>query len=287
MSLNYKIYWIDDDEALPEALLEGLRINYGDALEFDYEIDGDGAKLERKLASEPIDLLVLDWNIDGDRNGLQLIEEMRSAGELTEVIFYSQDDDVKNQCQDVMGVHTCRKGEADDKIRSVIDRFRDRTKNVALMRGMIISEAIDLENRLTDLIIDLFGDKGDLFRARLLNKPLLDFGKKHGFVNGLLKDRISYLNETQNPDAEKIQRLEEMKSVFNQMMKEIVNQRNILAHSRKKFEGGVLVLSSLNSDPPIHFNDEWKNEIRANIKKHLTNLVAIREALVDEGLIVA
>lgn len=285
MSLNYKIYWIDDDDALPESLLEGLKINYEDAFSFDYEIDGDGANLRTKLASEPIDLLVLDWNINGDENGLQLIEALRASGELTEIIFYSQDESVKNHCQDLMGVHTCLKGEADEKIKSVVNRFRDRTKNVALMRGMIISEAIDLENRLTDLIIDLFGEKGDLFRARVLNKPLLDFGKKHAFVNGLLKDRISSLKATENADEDKIKHLVEMKDVFNQMMKEIINQRNILAHSKKSFEGGVLVLSSLNSDPPIHFNDEWKNDIRANIKKHLTNLVAIREALVEESLI--
>lgn len=287
MSLDYNIYWIDDDEDLPKSLLEGLEIHYDGALKFEYDIDGDGANLEKKLASEPIDLLILDWNIDGDRTGLQLINDLRSSGELTEVIFYSQDEKVKDQCKDIMGVHTCQKGEADGRIRTVIDRFRDRAKNVALMRGMIISEAIDLENRLTDLIVDLFGDKGELFKSRVLNKPLLDFGKKHGFINGLLKDRISSLRATENPDEEKVKQLVDMKEVFNQMMKEIVNQRNILAHSKKSFEDGVLVLSSLNNDPAIHFNDEWKNDIRANIKKHLGNLVAIREALVEESLIVA
>lgn len=285
MSLNYKIYWIDDDEDLPESLHEGLKIEFDGVFNFDVDIENDGENLEKKMASEPIDLLILDWNINGDRNGLELIDNLRSSGELTEIIFYSQDDAVKDQCTEIMGVHTCVKGEAGDKITSVIKRFHERTKNVAIMRGMIISEAIDLENKLTDIITALFGAKSDLFRDRILNKPILDFGKKHGFVSGLLKDKIAELNKAETPDADKIRRFTDCKEVFGKMMKEVVNQRNILAHSKKTFEDGVLVLASVNKDPPIRFTDDWKNEIRANIKKHLTNLVAIKEVLTEEGLI--
>ena len=285
MSLDYKIFWIDDDDDLPASIREQLEIEFDQIFEFDIEVEGDGRNLENKLASEPIDLLVLDWNIDGERNGLQLIDELRSSGELTEIIFYSQDDRVTENCKEIMGVHTCVKGEADEKIKSVINRFHERSKNVAIMRGMIISEAIDLENKLTEIISALFGTKSDLFRDRILNKPILDFGKKHGFVNGLLRDKLEELKAADMPDASKIARITAIKDVFNKMMKEVVNQRNILAHSKKKFEDGVLVLASINSDPPIHFTDAWKNEIRSNIKKHLTNLVAIKEVLTEEGLI--
>lgn len=124
-----------------------------------------------------------------------------------------------------------------------------------------------------------------LFKKRVLNKPLLDFGKKHGFVNGLLRDQLDELNADDIPNEHKIKRVTEIKEVFNKMMKEVVNQRNILAHSKKKIEDGVLVLESINNDPPIRFTDEWKNEIRLNIKKHLTNLAAIKELLEEEGLI--
>lgn len=285
MSLDYKIFWIDDDDDLPESLREHLEIEYDNVFNFDVEIEGDGENLERKLASEPIDLLILDWNINGDRDGRQLIDELRASGELTEIIFYSQDEKVTEICKEIMGVHTCVKGEADEKIKSVINRFHERSKNVAIMRGMVISEAIDLENKLTEIISALFGTKSDLFRDRILNKPILDFGKKHGFVNGLLRDKLEELRKANVPDAPKIERITAIKDVFNKMMKEVVNQRNILAHSKKKFEDGVLVLASLNNDPPIHFTDEWKNEIRANIKKHLTNLVAMQEVLTEEGLI--
>lgn len=286
MSLNYKIYWIDDDEDLPQSLREQLEIEFSDAFVFDVEIDGDGENLENKLASEPIDLLILDWNINGEKNGLQLVEELRASGELTEIIFYSQDADVIGQCRDLMGVHTCLKSDASDKIRLLINRFQERTKNVAIMRGMIISEAIDLENRLTDLIIALFGTKSDLFKDRILNKPILDFGKKHAFLSGVLKDKITELRKIDKPDAEKITNLEAIKSTLDCMLKEVVNQRNILAHSKKKFDNGVLVLASINKDPPIRFDDDWKNRSRSNIKKHLANLVDIKKALIDENMIV-
>jgi hypothetical protein len=262
MSLDYKIYWIDDDEDLPNSLREQLNIEYNDVFSFDVEIEGHGDNLQVKMAAEPIDLLILDWNINGDKDGLELIGDLQDSGELTEVIFYSQDPAVQEHCKNIMGVHTCTKGEASDKIHHVIKRFHDRTKNVSIMRGMVISEAIDLENRLTDIIMALFGDKSMLFRDRILNTPILDFGKKHAFVSGLLKDKISEFNNAADPDAEKIDRFKVIKSTFDEMMDDVVQQRNILAHSDKKFVDGVLVLASLNKKPPIYFNDAWKNKIR-------------------------
>ncbi len=285
MSLNYKIYWIDDDDDLPKSLEETIKLEFSDTFIFDIEFVYDGENLNQKIQSEPIDLLILDYNLNGSKDGLDLLKEFRSSGELTEIIFYSQDPKVYDLCKNIVGVHVCVKGDAADKINMVISRFRDRTQNIAIMRGMIISEAIDLENKLTEIILYLFGEKSDLFRARILNKPILDFGKKHAFLNGLLRDLIEDLKKADTPETNKIKHLEDIKGIFNGMMKEVVNQRNILAHSKKTFEDDVLVLSSLNNDPPIRFNDEWKNQIRANIKKHLSNLVEIRIALHNEGLI--
>lgn len=285
MSLDYKIYWIDDDADLPNSLKERLEIEYEDVFNFNIDIEGDGENLENKMASEPIDLLIIDWNINGDRNGLQLIDQLRASGELTEVIFYSQDSGVKDQCKDFIGVHTCTKGDASDKIIHVIERFRDRTQNIAIMRGMVISEAIDLENKLTDIITALFGNKSELFRSRILNTPILDFGKKHSFLCGVIKDKITDLKRAVTVEADKIRHFEEIKSTLDCMMKEVINQRNILAHSKKTIQDGVLVLASLNKGPSIRFDDAWKNQIRSNIKKHLTNLVAIENALIGEGMI--
>jgi hypothetical protein len=280
MSLEYKIFWIDDDDELPRALEEALNLEFDDHFDFDIEVEGDGSNLEAKLASEPIDLLVLDWNIGGEKSGLDLIRELRASGELTEIIFYSQDDGVQDACREFPGVHACTKVEADSKISALINRFLERSKNVAIMRGMIISEAIDLENRLTDIVIDLFGDRSELFRYRVMNKRIFDFGKKHTFLMGVLKDFIREQEESDEPDANLVARIRDKKNILREMNGEIINQRNILAHSKKRFEEGVLVLDGLNRDGGIRFDDDWKNQIRANIKKHLSNLREIRQELV-------
>lgn len=283
MSLSYRVYWIDDDTDFPASVLENLKIEFtDDELEFDISVELNGRNLEAVSRSEHLDFVILDYNLDG-KNGDVLLRDLRASGELTEVVFYSQDPDVHAKCEDLEGVHVCERNEAEDRISEVIRGFLARCKNVAVMRGMIISEAIDVENRLTELILDMFGDKAELFQTRILNKPFMDFGKKIFFVNGEVSDLISKENLKIRPDTQWINRLTVCKEVLKGLDKEIMQPRNILAHSKKSFEDGVITLAPLTKSDPIKFDDEWKNNIRKNVKTHLENLASLREILKEKA----
>ena len=108
----------------------------------------------------------------------------------------------------------------------------------------------------------------------------MDFEKKRMFVQSVLKDHIEDENASSNPDTDKVERMNGLRSTLNEMKKEIVDQRNILAHSEKKFNDGILTLSGLSGAIPIKFDIEWKNTIRSNIKKHMKNLGEIRALLI-------
>ena len=278
MTLNYRIHWVDDSPEFAEGVRDGI-VNHFEKTEVNIEakIVDDGEGIENTAFSEALDLFVLDYHLDG-RNGDELINALRGNGELTEIVFYSQDVSVCEKFPSEEGVHTCIRVDAEEKIRNVVDRFIDRSKNVAVMRGMIISEAIDLENRLTAIIIDLFGDKGELFRDKILNKPRLDFNGKRMFIQSVMNDILDKARENKLEDTDKIKNIERLIQSLADFKADIIDQRNILAHCEKKFSNGVLRLSPLskNEGAPILFDNNWKNTIRENIKKHMKNIYEIR-----------
>lgn len=274
--LNYRIHWVDDTPDWVESVKGPIERDYADSdIALDIVTEENGNEIEKRLLAAPIDLVVLDYNLP-ETTGIDLVKRLRAGGNLIEIIFYSQDDTVQTEFANWDGVHSCQRDEANVKLRTVIDRFIDRTKDVAILRGMIISEAIDCENYLTEIILSLFGEKSDLFEEKVLAQPWLDFEKKRMFLTSVLKDKRK---EFQNAavDEASMKNINDCITCIDEMRSEIINQRNILAHSAKMVgEDGVLILKGLKkSDPSIRFDNEWKNLIRENIRKHIANLQKI------------
>ena len=274
--LNYRIHWVDDTPDWVESVRGPIERHYeAGEINLGIETEENGLEIEARLRASPIDLVVLDYNLP-EKTGIDLVKQLRSNGNLTEIVFYSQDNTKQSEFSNWDGVHSCLRDEADAKIRSVIERFIDRTKNIAVVRGMIISEAIDCENHLTEIILNLFGDKSDFFQEKILNKAYLDFEKKRMLVTSVLKDKKKTLQDSGAAEGV-LNNIEDCINCIGQMKSEIVDQRNILAHSAKSVgEDGVLTLKGLKGDGAgITFNNAWKNAIRENIRKHIANLQKI------------
>lgn len=278
--LNYRIHWVDDSQDWVASVRGPIERRFGDSdvsLEIVTAESGEG--LDDQLVTNPTDLVILDYNLPG-KTGIELIKQLRSGGNLIEIIFYSQDDARKADFLTWDGVHSCHRDEATEKLGVVIDRFVERTKNISIMRGLIISEAIDCENSLTEIIMKVFGGQSGLLREKILNKGYLDFEKKRMLVASVLNDKLSELRANAGDQAV-ISSVEQCVATIKEMKKEIVDQRNILAHSDKTVDAdGMLILKGLTKDAPdIVFNNAWKNEIRRNITKHLHNLRKIEAFL--------
>lgn len=281
MSLIYKVHWVDDNLENAQSVIDGVKLKFpNNEITIEENIVDDGDDIKDVAESSSLDLFVLDYNLDG-KNGDELIVDLRNSGELTEIVFYSQDPEVHKKCPKTDGVFPCERKDAEDEIVKVIKRFLERNSNISVMRGIIISEAIDLENKLTDIILSLFGDKSELFQLKILNKPILDFSKKFNFLQSVLNDKIAEEREKkEDADLALLQRMKDVQTVLKNMKTEIIDQRNILAHSKKKVEDGVLILKPLSkSGTPIKFNTEWKNVVRENIWKHTKNVAELRAIL--------
>lgn len=275
MNLNYRIVWVDDTQGWVQSvepyITEHLKENgYEPKIDF-FE---NGADLENKCAETDLDLLIIDYHLPGE-NGDELISKVRRSGSFTEIVFYSQSWPSVKDFSAMDGVFRCERDDAVDRIKSVIDLTLHKLKDLGVIRGLIVTEAIDLEIKIEEMIVLMFEEKGEYFRTRVLDEVWCDFGKKSGFLNGILKDMIKRCDE----DSRK-EELKKIKEVFNEFDKEVIDHRNILAHSRKTEKDGKIVLEGVNSRTKnIQFDRNWLDSMRANLKKHKANLSELEKLL--------
>lgn len=279
MTLEYNVSWIDDSQDWVDSVRGPLTRKF-DPQEIDLKITPyeNGMEIVDLLKASVVDLVIMDYGLP-EIKGDELVRQIRANGNLTEIVFYSQDEGKANEFLAWDGIHSCHRDEAREKLKYVIERFIERSKSIAIMRGMIISEAIDVENLLTKIILKIFGDKADIVRDKILNRPLLDFEKKRMLVRSVLNDMISDARGPNGEPSARSELLTRKAKCLDGLKKEIIDQRNILAHSEKTVgSDGILSLKSINkSEGDIKFTNEWKNSVRTDIQKHISNLHELYE----------
>ena len=137
------------------------------------------------------------------------------------------------------------------------------------MRGVVISEAIDIESQIENIIISYFAEKGDVIQ-KSLKRDNFNFGKKVMLIGSIAKKILSDSNTDQtsfSPVAETLKLL----------CKDVVWTRNVLSHVKHvRNKNGQEVLESHIKSPDgekqIVVNTEWYKETRKKLKKHSENL---------------
>lgn len=224
MKLEYRIIWVDDTPAWVDSVIDEVRNHLRDAeCEPIIEILEQSDGVVDKCREQDFDLIIVDHNLPGVQ-GSVLISEIREAGKFTEVVFYSQDRPSQELIGVIDGVFHCQRADAPQKIKSVIDLTLHKLKDLGVVRGLVIASAIDIEVRLEQLIVRLFGESGTLFRERVLDKNFLDCAKKYMFLQGAVKDMLVTMK---TGDAKN--KLEAAKAILTTLESEIIENRNILA----------------------------------------------------------
>jgi CheY-like chemotaxis protein len=275
MNPSYRIIWVDDRpdwvESVKEDVIEHLRLS---GYEPDITILDDGNGLLDRCKSADVDLIIIDFHLP-QKNGDALISDIRGSGRFTEIVFYSQAQLKREDFSVMDGVFLCQRDEAVDKVRQVIDLTLHKLGDLGVVRGLVIAAAIDLEVIIEELVVSVFDEKGPLFRERILDKRYLDFEKKSALLIGAVKDQIRDCG-----DNERKSKLEEVKSILNDFCKDVVDHRNILAHSCCVKKDGHIVLEGINSrTKKIEFGTSWLSDMRTSLRKHRENLHVLGELL--------
>ncbi len=187
MSLNYKILWIDDNPRTvksKESQIEGFLKEQGFRPEI--TLIENGQDIDRYLDDPLLDLIVTDYYIHDQLDGKQLAEKIRESDKMVEIILYSQKEgtDLYEEVGTLDGVYISNREGLEDKIKDVIRITIRRTQNVSNMRGIVISEGIDIENQIEDIILYYYDSRERILAEELLSgEGCNEFGQKISFLN--------------------------------------------------------------------------------------------------------
>ena len=276
MSIEYKILWVDDSPNWVKSVKDNITSHLqGKGYEPKIELEESGIDVDTSKLTD-IDLIVIDYQLPGN-NGDELIKQVRDKECLTQIVFYSQGPIQRDD--HLYGVHYSTREDVEECIKKLVDETIERAQDITLVRGFIIAEAIDVENILEECMVKVFEDKGELFSEKVIGaKPsVYDANNKFRFVKRIVKDRIDDARE----DTNRYKQLKDIDKIMNDLDKEVLDQRNILAHSKITInDDGSIKLEGINKQTrEINFSQEWLSQTRKNIAKHKENLMQLKEIL--------
>lgn len=286
MSLNYKILWIDDNpKTITSKKRQIEKFLQDEGFKSDLYLIENGKEIERYLDDPLLDLIVTDYKIHDDLNGKELAVRIRDSDAMVDVILYSQvaGTDLYDEVGTLDGIYISNREGLEDKIKDVIKITIRRTQNVSNMRGIVISEAIDIENHIEDIILTYFKTREkDLAKILLSGDGCNELGPKIRFLNSTLKDIIASIKvSTQATEKKMLQEIESLLSVTKKLDDEVCKPRNMLAHVEHIIDNNTIFLKSLKRGyKDIKIDSACCKEIRQSFMKHITNLEKIKTFLV-------
>lgn len=158
MKLEYKILWIDNNERIytdHQAIIEDHLLNLGFTPIIEKGKDYDAFdKFEGSL--EQFDLFLLDYKLDGEKNGNEIIKDIRENN-YTDIIFYSTlPEEVRKKIYDdkLNGVYYTSRNfeEFEDDVLGLINVTIKKVQDVNNLRGLIMAEVAELD-RIKEKII--------------------------------------------------------------------------------------------------------------------------------------
>lgn len=260
--MKFRIIWIDDSTTWVNSVSDSLTEAF-EGVKFTPVIQKFGAiddSAKEAINNNYLDLLIIDCNLPGV-NGNDFIDELRANKCFSHIIFYSQDaSNLKLVQQDDHFSHVTPRDNFSDLIEQVADQAYRKYNHPSFMRGLLLSEFIDLESLLDDLISQCFKNESSYFRESIINKGGESFslGTKLKFVARLVKDSKAMNEEIRVP-------LENIGFTPNGFNEKIIKRRNILAHAHPLYDAdtGKITLKSAFDD--VDFTGDWFFETRSYI----------------------
>lgn len=286
--LKYKVLWIDDNLEAAEVKAEGIREFLEDeGFMFEPIFREDEENINQFLDDPELDIIITDFNgIDVE----ELIKKVHSLPKYIDFVLYSENPppEFYEAARSISGIYSCTREDVEDTIRKVIQSTVRRTQNVNNMRGIVISEGIDIENQVEEIIVKYFDDKGDLAKKVLEKEGVCDFGKKIAFLNSILKKIVKDYNKKisteKDPDVRdklgtQTTMLQSLYNIAKKLSDEVMKTRNVLAHVEQKVgNDNVPYLKSMYKEyEDIKADSEWYKNTRKDLHKHSENLTSILE----------
>lgn len=208
-----------------------------------------------------VDLILVDCNLPGQDNGDQFITRLRRNRCFANILYYSQD--VKNLATvkaDKYFQHTSHRDDITNKLEEVSDQMYRKYHHPAFMRGMLLSEFIDLENLMENLIASFFKNEADFFKENIIYKggESYSFATKQKFISRMLKhDKLV--------GTDIFTQLSGINFTAEQFTKKILQSRNVLAHAFPDYDEETGAIKLMSNIREVSFTSDWFHQTREDI----------------------
>jgi len=275
--MKFRIIWIDDSKIWVKSVqaeVEEAFEKYDFAPTIDWFQETETAK---KLILEGYaDLILVDCNLPGDSSGDEFIKSLRKNRCFAHVVFYSQD---ANNLQSMEGddhfIHVVQREDMTDTLQNVADQAYSKYRHPAFMRGLLLSEFIDLENLMEDLISQCFKGESNYFMQTIIHKCGESFS-----LSVKLKFILRLIRESEGmDDACKKKKLLDVGFTGSAFGKHVIKKRNALAHAYPQYDPESGKISLVSASDNIDFGAAWFHDTREKIheqKNKIRSLISLR-----------
>jgi CheY-like chemotaxis protein len=296
MKLKYNILWFED----VGDFIEGNRSEIEEFLDeqgfkTDIKNKKNGDDLEAILDEVDFNLILMDYNLNPGKNGVEsgkaIINRIRKNELWTEIILYSgKTNFAVDEKGDLEGVYYATRESLMDKAKKIAKLTIKKNQDINNIRGLVIAESIEIEAKIEKLIVSYFDfddERLEVFQSIFDGKSeVVQAKKKCDLINKISKERITSLLHLlrDNPTMEKgeqdkiedrIKSLEAFRDLAKDIEIDVIEIRNVLAHTIESADQKNTLISRINKRATIiTINDEWCNSTRKKLSRHSENLDA-------------
>ena len=290
MSIKFNILWFEDNEEWYETNRENIEDYLAEKnflVQF-YHYDSTD-KIQEITAFYDYDLILVDLKLDHNTKGTNAILAIREKNILADALFYSSDGVDKIRSEMGMGIFEgVYFSSRDDivfesKAENLIDKAIRKTENIISTRGLLVDCLSEFDEKLryiilkfyssyvdTEKVLELDGYAHDLIISQMeINKEKCNqMISEHFLLEALegtyLIDSAKLARIVQHIFSKHYPQHKYRKDFYDTYCKNIILERNNLAHAKKEPQGDGLFFFEKEGYRIVY--DSMKcSEIRANI----------------------
>lgn len=186
MNNSFNILWFEDNKTWYKMASRNVKVS----LQKHYlkpNIQNENSQKSfniSMLLSNKYDLILMDYKLIDGTTGNQIISEIRRANILTDILFYSSDENgmnnaVKEAIPDIDGIYITKREHSvfSKKVELLISKIVRRSEDIVNLRGMVLDATSKFEKILTDFLPKLWDSANEENRGKIIsivnNKILL------------------------------------------------------------------------------------------------------------------
>lgn len=195
MRLDFNVLWVDDQPGRVESQITAIRRQMSTE-GFDFQarlcrtIEEVNAQIADNVFSDEVDLILVDWDLEGGVKGQDAIAEIRSKIQYKDVVFYSAMMDANSLRKlafdkGLEGIYCASRG---DLVQEVIGVFESLVKKVLDLdhtRGIVMGATSDIDYLARDCLNAIHGRLDSAGQQALVADALKRIAKR---IQGLQKE---------------------------------------------------------------------------------------------------